>query len=45
MKKTIGCIMFWVGIGMLLMLLLDNGFIGVIVIAVLLLLGYNLYHC
>ena len=37
--------MFWVGIGMLLMLLLDNGFIGVIIIAVLLLLGYNLYHC
>lgn len=45
MKKTIGCILFWIGIGMLIMLLLDNWFLGIFFIAILLLVGYNLFHC
>lgn len=39
----IGFILFWIAIGMLLMLFIHNMLIGMILIAVLLLLGYNLF--
>lgn len=45
MKKIIGFILFWIAIGMLFMLIISNTFWGVIIIALLLLIGYNLYFC
>lgn len=45
MKPVIGCIIFWIAVGMLVMLLIGNEIIGIIIIAVLMLLGYNLYNC
>lgn len=43
MKRMIGFILFWIAIGMLLMLLIHNILVGMIIIAALLLLGYNLF--
>lgn len=45
MRQTIGFILFWISIGMLLMLLISHRFIGIIMIALLMIAGYNLYHC
>ena len=46
MKKIIGFIAFWIAVGMLLMLFLAHHyFIGLIIIALLLLIGYNFYYC
>lgn len=45
MKKVIGFIAFWIGVGMLFMLLIPNNFVGVIIMILLLILGYNLYYC
>jgi len=42
MKRIIGCIAFWVAVGMLLMLLLGNEILGIICIAILMVIGYNL---
>ena len=42
MKRIIGCIAFWVAVGMLLMLLLGNEVLGIICIAILMVIGYNL---
>ena len=41
MKKLIGFIAFWIAVGMLLMLFLAHYLIALIIIALLLLLGYN----
>ena len=40
MKKIIGLILFFVAVGMLLMLVIHNRFIGLIVVALLLFAGY-----
>ena len=45
MKKLIGYTLFWIGIGMLIMLLLKNIWIGILSIVLLLLLGYILFDC
>lgn len=46
MKKMIGFIAFWIAVGMLLMLFLSHQYlIGLIMIALLLLIGYNFYFC
>ncbi len=46
MKKLIGFIAFWIAVGMLLMLFLSHHLlIGLIIIALLLLIGYNFYFC
>ena len=46
MKKLIGFIAFWIAVGMLLMLLFfTSRFIGLIICALLLLIGYNFYYC
>ncbi len=46
MKKMIGFIAFWIAVGMLLMLLFfTSRFIGLIICALLLLIGYNFYYC
>lgn len=46
MKKMIGFIAFWIAVGMLLMLFLAHHYlIRLIMIALLLLIGYNFYFC
>ncbi len=42
MRRNIGLIMFWMAIGMLLMLLISSKLIGIIIIFILLIVGYNL---
>ena len=42
MRRNIGLIMFWMAIGMLLMLLISSKLIGIIIIFILLIIGYNL---
>ena len=43
MRRMLGFIMFWVAVGMLLMMILPNKFVGIPIVALLLLIGYNLY--
>lgn len=43
MKKLIGYTLFWIGIGMLIMLMLKNIWIGILLIILLLLLGFILF--
>ncbi|MBQ5675327.1 MAG: hypothetical protein IIV45_09655 [Lachnospiraceae bacterium] len=43
MKKLIGYTLFWVGIGMLIMLLITNICIGILLIILLLFLGFLLF--
>ncbi len=45
MKKLIGFILFWIAIGMLLMLLIKNIWIGILLIILLMIIGYNLFDC
>lgn len=45
MKRILGFIFFWVAVGMVIMLFLDSLVIELLIIAVLLLLGYNLFCC
>lgn len=42
MRRNVGLIMFWMAIGMLLMLLISSKLIGIIIIFILLIVGYNL---
>ena len=44
LRRTIGFILFWISAGMLLMLLIENKFIGIIIIMVMMLMGYNFYY-
>lgn len=43
MKRIIGLCSFSIAIGMMLMLFIDNVFVAVVLIAILLILGYNLF--
>lgn len=43
MKKMLGLCCFFIAVGMFIMLFIDNVFIGIILIAILLLVGYNLF--
>lgn len=43
MKKIFGLCCFGIAIGMLLMLFIDNVFVAVVLIAIFMLLGYNLF--
>ena len=45
MKKLIGYTMFWIAVGMVLMLIISDVWIAVIIIAFLLIVGYSLFHC
>ena len=46
MKRMIGFIAFWIAVGMQLMLFLARHYlIGLIIIALLLLIGYNFFYC
>ncbi len=42
MKKLIGAVSFLIAAGMFLMLIIHNRLVGLIIIALLLFLGYNL---
>lgn len=42
MRRNVGLIMFWMAIGMLIMLLISSKLIGIIIIFLLLIIGYNL---
>lgn len=45
MKKLIGYTMFWIAVGMVLMLIISDVWIAVIIIAFLLIVVYSLFHC
>lgn len=45
MKRVIGFALFWIAVGMLLVLILPNIFVEITVIILCLLLGYNLFCC
>ena len=45
MRRVIGFAMFFVAIGMIIELLIPDVFVGVLVIIVLMLLGYNMFYC
>ena len=45
MKRLIGFIMFWIAVGMAIMIFLPNEVLGILIIFILLLLGYNLFCC
>ncbi len=45
MKKILGFGCFMIAVGMFIMLFLDNVFVAVIIIGILLLVGYNLFCC
>ena len=45
MKKLIGYTMFWIAVGMVLMLIISDVWIAVIIIAFLLIVGSSLFHC
>ncbi len=42
-RRALGLILFWVAVGMLLMMLIGNNIVGVILVAVCLIIGYNLF--
>lgn len=45
MKKLIGYTIFWFSMGMFFMLILGEAWIGLILIAILIIIGYNLFQC
>lgn len=45
MKKILGFGCFMIAVGMFIKLFLDNVFVAVIIIGILLLVGYNLFCC
>ncbi len=42
-KRLLGFILFWLGIGMTIMLFITNGFLAIIIIILCLVIGYNLF--
>lgn len=45
MKRMLGFILFWIAIGMTIMLFITNGILAIIIILLCLILGYNLFCC
>ncbi|MCH5257847.1 MAG: hypothetical protein J1D87_11180 [Lachnospiraceae bacterium] len=45
MKKLIGLVALSIAIGMLVMLFMTNRFVGLVLIVLLLLIGYNYFCC
>ncbi len=43
MKRLLGFILFWLGIGMTIMFFIDNGVLALVIIILCLVLGYNLF--
>jgi hypothetical protein len=45
MKRMCGFILFWIAIGMTIMLFITNGLLAIFIIILCLILGYNLFCC
>lgn len=45
MRRVIGFALFFVAVGMVIMMLLPNIFVGIIFVIAFLLLGYNFFCC
>ena len=45
MKRIAGYTLFWIAVGMLAALFIDNSFVIVLLIFAFLLAGYNLFMC
>lgn len=45
MRKLIGFVALCIAVGMLFMLFMSNRFVGLILIVLLLLIGYNFFYC
>ncbi len=45
MKRVIGFALFWIAVGMLLVMILSSTFLEVAIIIICLLLGYVLFCC
>lgn len=43
MKKVIGFALFFVAVGMLIMMIMPNIFLGIVAVFICLILGYNLF--
>jgi len=43
MIHCIGFILFWISLGMLLMMLISSTFVGIILITIFMIVGFNLY--
>ena len=43
MKKVIGFALFFIAVGMLIMLMLSNVFVGLVLIFICLIVGYHLF--
>ncbi len=43
MKRVLGFMLFFIAIGMIIMLFITNGFLAIFLIALFLILGYNLF--
>lgn len=43
MKRVLGLVLFWVAIGMLLMMIIGNNIAGIFLAACFLVVGYNLF--
>ncbi|HKM20439.1 MAG TPA: hypothetical protein VJZ01_00140 [Lachnospiraceae bacterium] len=42
-RRTLGYSLFLIAVGMMIMMFIPNAFIGIIIVILLLILGYNLY--
>lgn len=42
-KQLVGFILFWIAVGMLFMLFMPNNFVGILLAAAFLLIGYHLF--
>ncbi len=45
MKRILGYTLFWFAMGMLVMLVLSNEFLGILIIAAALLISYYMFTC
>ena len=45
MKKLIGFVLFWIAIGMAIMLLMKFSLLSLCVLIFFLVLGYNMFNC
>lgn len=43
MKKICGFAMFWMAIGMLIMLFIESTWLALLIICILIIIGYNLF--
>lgn len=43
MRRVLGLMLFWIAIGMLLMMLIGSNIVGIILVAGFLIVGYNLF--